>query len=90
VNPKVGFQGSVRNARGELGAWGGTLDWNERLDDGWTQVSVLRVKRMLLLLLLTSTVTAWDRTWSQDSALKDSCRCWWSGSVVARKHQRFM
>jgi hypothetical protein len=62
MNPKVGFQGSVRNTRGELGAWGSTLDGNERLDDGWTQESVLRVKRMLLL---TSTSKAWDRTWSK-------------------------
>ena len=62
MNPKVGFQGSVRNARGKLGAWGSTLDRNERLDDGWTQESVLRVKRMLLL---TSTSKAWDRTWSK-------------------------
>jgi hypothetical protein len=59
MNPRGVFQGSVRNARGKLGAWGGTLDGSGRLEDGWTQESVLRVERKLLL---TSRVRAWDRT----------------------------
>lgn len=66
MNLIVGFQGRVRNARGQMGAWGGTLDGNGRLEDGWTQESVLRVERMLLL---TSTVKAWDRTWSKGSVV---------------------
>ena len=59
MNPKVVFQGSVRNARGKLCAWGGTLDGSGRLEDGWTQEPVLRVERKLLLTL---SVRAWDRT----------------------------
>lgn len=68
MNLIVGFQGRVRNARGQMGAWGGTLDGNGRLEDGWTQESVLRVERMLLL---TSTVKAWDRTRSVDSGCSE-------------------
>jgi hypothetical protein len=67
MNPRVGFQGRVRNARGELGAWGGTLTAMGRLDDGWTQESVPRIERMLLL---TSTLEAWDRTWLEASVLR--------------------
>lgn len=84
MNLIVGFQGRVRNARGQMGAWGGTLDGNGRLEDGWTQESVLRVERMLLL---TSTVKAWDRTRSKGSGVAagdaDGVDRWFSGSINA-------